>query len=293
MTAIFHPAQVVANYGSLSTVILDDGTLISCKCKKKSLRPVCGDRVTVQLTKEEWLLDSVEPRSSVLVRHSFQKAERPLAANISQMIVVNAPAPGFDLKLTDHYLIAARSIGVKVLLLVNKVDLAEEPWQDTFSLYEQIGYPLVGTSCKANLGMDSLADQLKNETSILVGKSGVGKSSLNKRLLPDLDIRIGSLSVASGEGKQTTTTTTLYPLPDHQGAIIDSPGVRQFGLWNYTREELARGFIEFSTLDAGCKFSDCKHRKEPGCAVRAAVDAGKIAPRRYQQYLLLFDELSN
>jgi len=288
MTDIFQQAQVVANYGSLVTVAMEDGSLLSCKCKKKSLRPLCGDWISIQFTKQqEWLVDSIAPRKSLLTRHSYQKTERPLAANITQMIVVNAPEPGFDLQLTDHYLIAAKSIPVQAALLINKLDLATSPWQETFSLYEQIGYPVIGTSCKAGDGMKSLADLLHNQTSILVGKSGVGKSSLIKKLLPDLEIRIGALSSASGEGKHTTTTTTLYRLPDQQGSIIDSPGVRQFGLWDYSPEELLRGFVEFGSQETQCKFSDCKHHKEPGCAIRKAVDDGRIAQSRYKHYLQL------
>jgi ribosome biogenesis GTPase len=155
--------------------------------------------------------------------------------------------------------------------------------------YVELGYPVLETSCKGAPGIDCLAPALESRTSILVGQSGVGKSSLANALLPDLDLQTGALSRVTGKGTHTTTTTVMYTLPCG-GRLIDSPGVWEYGLWQMSQHELAGGFREFASFEGHCRFNDCRHAGEPGCAIRAAVEAGAIREWRYRSYLRLLEQ---
>jgi ribosome biogenesis GTPase len=178
---------------------------------------------------------------------------------------------------------------------VNKAELL--PAQDKSSLapfnhmpaYRELGYTVVEASCEGPPGVDRLREQLHGTTSILVGQSGVGKSSLANCLIPDLDLQTGVLSRATGKGTHTTTTTIMYSLPCG-GRLIDSPGVWEYGLWTLTTDELAAGFLEIAPLHQTCRFGDCRHCGEPGCAVQAAVSAGQILSWRYESYRRLLDQ---
>ena len=198
--------------------------------------------------------------------------------------------PAHDAFLIDRYLVAAELAGATPLVVINKSDLldprvADMPTDDLRG-YADIGYGILLMSARENTGIDKLAQALVNRTSILVGQSGVGKSSLIKRLLPERDIQIGRLSDASGQGRHTTTATTLYHLPQG-GDLIDSPGVRDFRLGETTPADLARGFREFRPYLGLCRFQDCRHQSEPGCAVKAAMRKGMISERRLTSYTRL------
>ena len=155
--------------------------------------------------------------------------------------------------------------------------------------YRELGYPVFETSCKGPPGVETIQSALENRTSILVGQSGVGKSSLVNELLPDLELQTGALSRVTGKGTHTTTTTIMYRLPCG-GRLIDSPGVWEYGLWRMDQRELSAGFVDFQATDGHCRFNDCSHRGEPGCAVREASESGSLKAWRYESYLRLLEQ---
>ncbi len=228
----------------------------------------------------------------MLQRDTGNHGHRPLAANIDQLVIEAATEPALDSFLLDKYTVAAELANADALIVINKADLlTTQDRHDIDALLEEyraIGYPCLYTSALKNTGIEEFRAHLCGRTSILVGQSGVGKSSLVKRLLPDLEITTGRLSAASGLGKHTTTATTLYHLPGG-GALIDSPGVRDFRLGAVESLRLGSGFREFHAWLGQCRFNDCLHRGEPGCAIDAAVNEGKISQRRMQSYRRLLE----
>jgi ribosome biogenesis GTPase len=275
---------VIINYSKHQLVEDASGNLHRCVARRGLPQIVCGDLV-------EWLptgdVETIMPRRSVLQRTTGNTTRRPLAANIDQIIIEAALEPALDSFLIDKYTIAAELARTEPLIVINKADLlrpkARGRIEDLMDEYQAIGYTVLLTSALHNTGIEAFMDCLTNKTSILVGQSGVGKSSLIKRLLPDHDITVGKLSAASGLGKHTTTATTLYHLP-HGGMLIDSPGVRDFRLGDVPATELAQGFREFQPWLGHCKFNDCRHLSEPGCAINAALTDGHISARRMESY---------
>ncbi len=296
------PAQqtnglVIVNYGKALLVEDNQGDLHRCVARRNLGRVVSGDRVRWEPTGSgEGVVSAVAPRSTVLRRMDITRKPRPLAANIDQIVVVSAPQPALDETLIDKYLVAAELIGTNPVLVVNKSDLLDTDERaalaDRVSGYAGIGYQVLFTSAFSDDGIDPLAEALAGRTSILVGQSGVGKSSLIMRLLPDLDIEIGKLSDASGQGRHTTTATTLYHLP-HGGKLIDSPGVRDFRLEPTAAAELARGFREFRPFLGQCRFHNCRHANEPDCALAAAASRGEISARRLESYRSLLQWMTD
>ncbi len=292
-------ARVVANHGTELTLATQSGERISATPKKKLGLIVTGD--LVHWNPEEHgnaRVTKVVERHGTLARADRLGAAKPIATNVSLLLVVTAPKPPFDTLLIDRYCIAAHNIGAEIAVVINKQDLLDTesaPVADEIeSTYKSIGYPVVRCSVKQEQGLDSIQSILVNEVSILVGQSGVGKSSLLNALLPEQGIKTGPLSVASGLGRHTTTVTNWYDLPTG-GAIIDSPGVRQFSLEHLGNVDIQAGFREISELSAGCKFNDCTHHHEPSCAVLDAVNEGDISKRRYDhfQQLIRGDESTN
>lgn len=283
--------RVVIRHGATLGIEDDSGRFIQCQTRQHIGHPVCGDRVVWQATDESTgVVTALLPRHSVLSRPDYSGREKPLAANLTQLVVVLAPRPEPSGYLLDQYLVTAELIQVQPLIAVNKIDLLPgdklDAFLDELIHYAAIGYPLVKVSAKLEHGLDLLIERLKHQTSILVGQSGVGKSSLINALLPDLDVETGRLSEASGLGRHTTSTATLYKLPQG-GELIDSPGVRSFRLSELTREELEQGFPEFHPYLGQCRFHNCTHDHEPDCAIRGAVVAGEIAPSRLANFLRL------
>lgn len=283
-----HTGLVIINYGKQQLLEDPAGNLHRCVARRGLEQMVCGDQVEWLPTGQgEGVIEAILPRRNVLQRLDGNSKERPLAANIDQVIIEAAPEPALDTFLVDKYTVAAELAGAIPLIVVNKSDLLNTEQRSRIELlfgeYNDIGYTALFTSALENTGIEEFAGHLTNRTSILVGQSGVGKSSLIKRLLPELDITIGKLSAASGLGKHTTTATTLYHLP-HGGKLIDSPGVRDFKLGKTGPLELGNGFREFHGLPGECKFNDCRHLSEPGCAITAAVERGTISTRRYDSY---------
>ena len=217
-----------------------------------------------------------------------------VAANLDQVMIVIAPCPAPSRDLMERYLVAVHNLGIAPVIVVNKTELLEQadiakqagPTFTHFDDYLELGYPVVHTSCKTAPGVTPLAELLDDKRSILVGQSGVGKSSLVNRVLPDIHLQTNALSKATGKGTHTTTTTTLYDLPGG-GQLVDSPGVWEFGIWKLADIDLAAGFPEFNPSLGHCRFNNCRHQTEPVCAVKTAVSEGQVLDWRYQSYLRL------
>ncbi len=279
---------VVGAFGHTALVEDTGGHLWRCRVPRRQGPVVCGDRVMwLPEHGDQGRVVEVKPRRSALVRPGARGRLKPLAANIDRLLVVVAPAPPPERGLLDRYLVAAELLELPAAIVCNKSDLldaaARADMEAGLAVYERLGYPVVWASTRTEDGLDALRALLKEDTAIFVGQSGVGKSSLVKALVPEAELRTGALSAASGLGRHTTTAARLYHLPDG-GAIIDSPGVRDFHLWPVEPAELARGFREFHPCLGRCRFRDCRHLEEPDCAVRAAVEAGAIDSGRYASY---------
>jgi ribosome biogenesis GTPase len=278
---------VVARYRRHVTVEDRHGRRCLCQIQRRRLQPFVGDRVRWRREPgDEGTVTSVEPRRSVLER--IDKRGRPeiVAANLSQLIVVLAPVPAPDWLVLDRYLCAAEVAGIRGLVAFNKQDLGE-PLPEALSTYSRIGYPVYLTSAVERRGLRELAAEMRGERSSMVGQSGVGKSALINALLGKSAQPTGELSAKGSHGRHTTTTATLYRLPDG-GELIDSPGVRDFAPYLADPRQLERGFREFLPYLGTCRFDDCRHLAEPGCAIKAAVKAGTIAGRRYASFEALW-----
>lgn len=284
--------QVVVSHSS--EVIVQDAQSHLCCCKilKKSDRPVCGD--FVEFDPATRCVLAVLPRSNVLIRPDGNGKIKPLAANMDQFVIVTAVVPLPDFNLIDRYLVAAEDCGCSALIVLNKTDLPDfssRPLASHFKLYESLGYPVISTNWSDTQADQSLLRCLAGRTSILVGQSGVGKSSLVSRLIAQATVRTGELSGVTGAGRHTTTTTTRYDLPEH-GHLIDSPGVRAFRLWNLSREQLEYGFREMRPFFGQCRFTDCHHINEPDCAIRAAIADGHISDERFERFQMIASSLA-
>ena len=283
-----HSGRVIVRHGRSLLVRATDGSSVHAMLRANLGEAVCGDNVVWQRTANgEGVVVALQPRLSALSRPGFGGQEKAIAANITQLVVVLACLPEPTGYMSDQYLVAAERIGVRGLICLNKADLLDEDQREDFRRrfrhYEAIGYPIIQISAKTEHGLDPLRERLRDQTSILVGQSGVGKSSLINALIPRQQVLEGSLSAATGLGRHTTSAATLYQL-DSGGELIDSPGVRSFRLVELTRPELERGFRDFLPFLGRCRFHNCAHLAEPGCAIRAAVEAGQIRPERLESY---------
>jgi len=291
------PGLVLAHFGQVSLVEDPQGEVYRCATRKNLPRTVCGDRVLWQASNpREGVITQVLERETTLARPDHNNRVRPVAANLDQIVVVIATRPSFEYGMLDRYLVAAELIDATPVIVVNKSDTLDDEsrhkLEQRLGIYRDIGYTQLFTSTRTTDGLKELHRQLKSHTSILVGQSGVGKSSLVQALLPDLDIRIGALSQVTGLGRHTTTATTLYHLPDG-GDLIDSPGVRDFTLCQVPVDELAKGFREFEPFLGTCRFHNCRHISEPGCTVQDAVRSGTINERRFRSYEQLVIAMRN
>lgn len=289
------PGRVVARKGPVMFVELD-GERRACMARGRGKGAVVGDRVTV----EGDLVTSFGIRKSELVRVDAL-GDRPqvIAANVDVMFIVCAVEPPLREGLIDRYIVAAHAARIAPVILFNKTDLwldddpeDEEDFRDRLSPYPPIGVPVHYTSATEDRGLDAVREEMKGRLGIFVGHSGVGKTSLLNALCPGLANRTQELSEQSGRGRHTTTHTELFTLPDG-GEVIDSPGIRAFGLWAMAPEQVKDHFVEFAAYAGQCKFANCIHDHEPGCAVKAAVEAEVINPFRYEAYLRIKESLAD
>jgi len=286
------PGRVITNFGKTSIIELENQELIRCHPRQNLDQIVCGDNVLIQkLENQDAVVTAILERETLLKKPGFGGKLKPMAANIDQVVIVMAIEPAPNPYLIDRYLVATENLLARALIIINKTDLADAD-TDLKSLlneYRELGYKVLPTSTKDASSTQALKDELNNKTSIMVGLSGVGKSSLINTLLPEQDIRVGEVSAASGEGTHTTTSSILYHLHDG-GDIIDSPGVRDFGLWNNTKEDVLYGFKEIRDMAGQCKFSNCIHEVEPGCVINQAVENGLITRMRFNSYKKIIQE---
>ena len=293
-------ARVISHHGRQLYAETENLEKIKCKIRQNLGDIACGDYVLVQQalnvgSESQNVVIAVKERANLLVKTGFAGAIKPVAANIGLLVIVTAVKPKPNPYLIDRYLSSAENLPAKALIIINKVDLLDHESKrisdDLSKLYQDIGYQVICTSVKQNIGIDKLAEALSNTTSILVGLSGVGKSSLVKAILPKEEIRIGEISQSTGEGKHTTTVSALYHLKN-DGIIIDSPGVRDFTPINKNQDEITHGFVDVRKFNGACKFANCSHQNEPECAMKAAVKSGNLNQQRFNNYLRLLTEFN-
>ncbi|GAB2582441.1 small ribosomal subunit biogenesis GTPase RsgA [Nitrincola alkalisediminis] len=272
----------------------DAGRIIRCHMRTHLGQLVTGDRVVWRASPDGGVVVAVRPRHSQLQRPNNHGELKPVAANIDQIIITLAPEPRAHANLIDRYLIAAEISGIEPILLLNKTDLLNDlnrAWlEPLLALYQDIGYTILHASTTERQGLVELKARLDERISVFVGQSGVGKSSLVNTLLPGVDLRTGALSEQSGKGKHTTTTARLFHLPDG-GDLIDSPGIREFALWHMSPDEVLEGFREFAPYVGHCRFRDCQHEREPGCALKQAIEEGNITEQRFQSYKMILNSV--
>ncbi|MBU1689528.1 MAG: ribosome small subunit-dependent GTPase A [Gammaproteobacteria bacterium] len=270
--------QVVAAFGRHFDVETPEG-IVSCVTRGKKGGIACGDRLQIEMTgTAQGVIKSIDTRSSLLFR-SDEFKEKIIAANVTQIIVVVAAEPAFYEDLVSRCLIAAEAASLKIVIVLNKCDLeqATQASLEKLKLYRDLGYPLVTLSARQDIS--PLRPYLQGETSVLVGQSGMGKSSIINALLPAAQAHTREISQALNSGKHTTTHARLYHLDD-DSHIIDSPGLQEFGLSHVNEMDIAHAFVEFRPYLGHCRFSNCRHLVEPGCAVLEATMAGEIDRRR-------------
>ncbi len=257
-----------------------------------------GDVVTLERDErdEVWAIKEILPRRSRLARRApgGGRGERIVAANVDQVVVVFAAAkPDPHPRMLDRFLVIAEGNDLAARIVINKVELVGlDAARARFADYERAGYPVHYTSVKERIGLEELHEVLSGRTSVLTGPSGVGKSSLMNALYPGLNLRVGAVSESVNKGRHTTVGGYAHPLPDANGGfVVDTPGLREVGLWSMPPEAVDRCFPEFRPLIAQCRFADCQHSSEPDCAVRAAVERGQVSAERYESYRKLRAEL--
>lgn len=280
---------VIASYGKRYGVELDDGSQVSCVTRGKKNDLACGDRVDVKMTDtHEGVVEKLHPRSSLLFRSNAYKT-KTLASNVTQVVIVLATTPSFYEALLNRCLIAAEAANIKALIVLNKSDLADNSEaMKLLSVYQNLGYQVQPLSAKNDI--TPLKQWLNNQISVLVGQSGMGKSTIVNALLPQSTVRTQEVSSVLDSGKHTTTAAHLYHLDAHSD-LIDSPGLQEFGLNHLNIEELEHAFIEFRPYLGNCRFNNCKHLHEPDCAVINAVESGEISPVRLAFYQAMTQEI--
>jgi ribosome biogenesis GTPase len=293
---------VLASYGRGVLVQLDSpasgttaadaaapgGSTLRCSLKDRKLRIVCGDRVTWSYSPsaDGPTVDTIEPRRNLIERIDARGRAEPVAANVDRLAIVVAREPTPDWFLVDRYWAGAQLKDIATLLIVNKTDLGTDALAAELSTYRNLQLPCVEVASQSGRGIVEMSGALADSVTMLVGQSGVGKSSIVNALVPQAAAQTAELT-RDAEGRHTTTTARWYRLGP-ASAIVDAPGVRDFAPPAHLVRAAERGFVEIHDLSRGCRFKDCRHMEEPGCAVRTAVLTGGIAARRYESYRRLF-----
>lgn len=278
--------RVVAGHGRRFVIEADDGARLLCLTAGRAVQPVCGDRVKVDSGTDPRIVE-VLPRRSLFSKADGRGRSVPAVANLDWIFMVLAPVPMPELFLMDKYLAAIEGMHIPAGIVLNKMDMVDEDDDGGLSrrlaYLNGLGYPIHKVSTRDESGLDGFAAALKGHDSMLVGQSGVGKSSLLNALVPEAGHRIDELSAATDEGRHTTTSTTRHPLPGG-GALVDSPGVRDLELVIRDPAEIGSLFRDIRAIAEHCRFANCLHLQEPGCAVKSAVENGKLPESRYTSY---------
>ena len=288
-------ARIIAVYGRDLLVRDASGAALRARPKGRKMDLVCGDDVLCErdAAHDEITVVQAKPRQTALYRSNLRGVAEAIMANVSQLFVVLAPKPAPDLFVVDRYVAAATSGNITATLVLNKHDLPiDDELREGLAAYASAGYRTITCSARAEEGMDALIEAAARQVAALVGQSGVGKSSLVRRLIPHSEAEVGELD-RDDEGRHTTTASRMFDLP-LGGHLIDSPGVRDFAPAIDALDARTLGFAEVARLAPGCRFQDCQHIKEPQCAVRNAVDAGALNARRFESYKRLrrlYDDL--
>ncbi len=288
---------IITHYGTQVVVETTEGENTGqhqrCHFRSNLGSLVTGDRVVWRPGNPTGVVVAVMPRTSALQRPDPHGDMKTVAANIDRILIVVAPYPEPHANLIDRYLVAANAIDIEPVLIINKSDRIDDSTRAKVAYleatYRQLGYDVLKVSTKTEHGLDELRNFVTQFTSVFVGQSGVGKSSLINALLPESNLRVGELSERQ-QGTHTTTSATLLHFPGG-GHLIDSPGIREFGLWHMEEDQVLEGFIEFRPFMGYCKFRDCSHRHEPGCAILKALDEGKISQTRMDSYRYILSTL--
>ncbi len=278
-------ATVIATYSRRMRVRLADGHEVDARIKGKRLRPVCGDAVEVESidSEDDWLITAIGERRNTLTRPNLRGRPEVLAANVDLLVVVAAAEPQPDWFVVDRYLCAAELMGIEAGVLFNKTDVVDEIPAEELDVYAAIGYEVVSCSAATGNGIPDVRGMLSNHRAIIVGQSGVGKSSIINALLGGDVLRTSEISDKSREGRHTTVNSVMLSLPGG-GAIIDSPGVRDYAPALESSVAASLGFREIRDAADGCRFANCRHLREPDCAVKEKARSGHIHPRRYASY---------
>ncbi len=292
--------RVITRYGSHADIEDKNKEIFRCNLRRTLPSLVVGDYVVWRQGNEKLqgisgVVEGVYPRKSEILRPDYYDGLKPIAANIDRIIIVSAVLPTLSLNIIDRYLVMCENAHIPALIVLNKVDLFDAESraraEKMLEIYHAIGYETLMVSAKTGENMSTLVEILAQGTSIFVGQSGVGKSSLINHIFPEEQALTNQVSEISGLGQHTTTSSRLYHLPQG-GDLIDSPGIREFGLWHLTEDQITQGYREFDGILGGCKFRDCKHLNDPGCALKEAVKEGKIHPTRFENYHRLIQSLS-
>lgn len=284
------PGRVVASHGRHYAVELETGGRLACVTRGKRGDLACGDRVEVAQTGAgQGVVEQAAPRKTLFYR-SDRFRQKLVAANVTQVLIVVAPIPSFSTDLVDRCLAAAEHEGIRPLIVLNKSDLPESAAAlRALHLYRELGYAVITIAAKRDVS--PLKPHLAKHVSVLVGQSGMGKSTIINRLLPDANARVGEISAALDGGRHTTTHAELYRI-DAASDIIDSPGMQEFGLHHLSLPDVADGFVEFRRHHGRCRFNDCRHLGEPGCALVDGVQRGLINGSRFESYRKLAQEIA-
>lgn len=289
-----HSGTVIAAHGR-HYLVEANSLKLQCVTRGKKSDVAVGDIVNLKLTSaNQGVIESIAERKTLLYR-SDQYKSKLLAANVTQLFIVVATEPGFADDLISRSLVAAEAAGVTAHIVLNKTDVTEAlpKTRERLKAYSSLGYPIHEVSARAQpeVACATLQPLLNGQSTILIGQSGMGKSSLINLLVPDAEIATREISAALDTGKHTTTFTRLYST-DSNTAIIDSPGFQEFGLYHLSEGMLERAFVEFAPYLGKCKYYNCHHKNEPHCAIRSAVESGRIAAMRHALYLQLVHESS-
>ncbi len=280
-------ATVIATYSRRMGLRLSNGEVVDARIKGKRIKAVCGDSVVAEKIENEsdWLITKINDRRNELTRPNMRGQVEVLAANIDTLVVVASVSPLPDWYIVDRYICAAEIMGVNVLVVFNKTDLLEGHDIEIPELaeYRDIGLPVLECSAETGKGTDEIRNALSGQCAIVVGQSGVGKSSLINQMISESQQRTADISSKTGEGRHTTVNSVMIPLQGG-GSVIDSPGVRDYAPALAASTDAALGFREIAAAAQSCRFANCRHLREPGCAVKTAVDEDTISYRRYESF---------